>query len=168
MARRTIPSKATSPTIEPSPACDDTRAVGGVGDLHDEAVAVHVRLVATEQRDTIETLFKQGRWLETGNPRRSALGADFGRLGIALIPVLAALGNATIRALEALDRLVDFRNAVSHGNETEITALVSGGLIKATKASYAEYRKTLDRLAGTIDAEVAATLAARLQIPAPW
>lgn len=107
-------------------------------DLHDEAVAVHVAHAAPAQRLLLGTLMLQGRTLDVGNPRRSALGTDFSRVGIPLIPDLTALGPGTVGDLDALDHLVDFRNAISHGNESQVQALIAGGRIRApdhTRAS---------------------------------
>lgn len=78
------------------------------------------------------------------------------------------LGVGVEADLKALDRLIDFRNAISHGNEGAVTAPSASGEINATKKSYTEYRETLDRLAGSIDGVVAAKLAVVLGIPVPW
>jgi hypothetical protein len=63
---------------------------------------------------------------------------------------------------------VDFRNAIGHGNETEIAALSAGGEIRATKAIYRRYRRTIDRLTTTMDRVVADKMATMLGIPIPW
>ena len=136
--------------------------------LHDEGVAIHLQQVAPAQRRLIRTLMTQARRLDTGNPRTSALGIDFASLDIDLIPAVTLLGVGVEADLKALDRLIDFRNAISHGNEGAVAALSASGEIKATKKSYTEYRETLDRLAGSIDGVVAAKLAVVLGIPVPW
>ena len=136
--------------------------------LHDEGVAVHLQQVAPAQRQLIRTLMTHARKLDTGNPRTSALGSDFANLDIALIPAMKGLGAGVEVDLKALDRGIDFRNAISHGNDAAVTALSATGAIKATKRSYTEYREMLDRLAGNIDGVVAAKLAVLLGIPDPW
>lgn len=137
-------------------------------DLHDEAVAVHMARAAPAQVLLLGQLMSQGRTLDVGNPRRSALGTDFSRVGIPLIPDLTALGPGVVNDLDALDHLVDFRNAISHGNETQVQALIASGRIRATKRSYLEHRRAVDRLAGTVDSTVATGLAAVLGIGVPW
>ncbi len=49
--------------------------------LHDEAVDVHVTAAVAGQQTMLRTLLTQGRKLDNQNPRRAALGSDFGRLG---------------------------------------------------------------------------------------
>lgn len=71
-------------------------------------------------------------------------------------------------ALRLLDLLVDFRNAIGHGNETRIASLARDGEIKATKKSYRQFRRTIEDLATIMDGVVAAKLATGLAIPRPW
>lgn len=137
-------------------------------DLHDDAVGVYVGEANSHQRVTVEVLLVRGRRLDTHNPRRSTLGHDFVRLGLSLIDDLKATGQATERRLEALDRVVDYRNAIGHGDEAKIVALEAEGKIKATKRSYQHHRQSLDALAGTMDAVVAEQLAQSLGISRPW
>lgn len=137
-------------------------------DLHDEAVAVYLDQANSVQRDNLEVLLVQGRRLGTRNPRRSTLGHDFARLGLTLIESLKATSSTTERQLAALDRVVDYRNAIGHGDETGIAAVEVGGEIKATKCSYVEHRRALDGLAGTMDDVVAEQLDRSLGIPRPW
>lgn len=137
-------------------------------DLHDEAVGVYLQQANMLQRDNLEVLLVQGRRLGTHNPRRSTLGHDFARLGLPLIDSLKATSTATERQLAALDRVVDYRNAIGHGDETRIAEVEAGGEIKATKRSYQEHRRALDALAGTMDDVVADQLARSLGIQRPW
>lgn len=137
-------------------------------DLHDEAARVHVNSAIEGQKQTLHLLIRQGRRLDTHNPRRSVLGHDFGRLGFSLLEDLNGSGAATVGRLDLLDSLVDYRNAIAHGNEAAIAALEAEGRVKATKKSYMDHRLSLDRLAGTIDSTVAAGLARVLGIPQPW
>jgi hypothetical protein len=137
-------------------------------DLHDEAVDVYVSHASLSQQDNIRRLLTQGRKLDTGNPRRSTLGDDFGRLDMQLIGEVRAQSITAERNLEALDRVVDFRNGIAHGNEAQISQLEAAGTIKATKASYQVHCRALDRLAGTIDYVVAEQLARAFGIERPW
>ena len=136
--------------------------------LHDEAIDAHVSVANPRQSDLLRTLLAQGRKLEVQNPRPGALGSDFGRLGFQLVPALKAKGFTIEQAIDCLEVLVDFRNAIAHGNESELDALVAGGGIKATLTSYRWYRKMVDNLIGTMDRVVAAELATVLHAPPPW
>ncbi|MDA8038247.1 MAG: hypothetical protein M0Z69_03635 [Actinomycetota bacterium] len=137
-------------------------------DLHDEAVDVYVAAGNPHQQATLRKFVTQNRDLDKKNARPAALGSDFGRFGIELVPKLKALGQATADALNGLDLLVDFRNAVAHGNESSVAATVATGQIKATLASYRAHRRTLDQVVGTMDQVVASELANELRIPRPW
>lgn len=136
--------------------------------LHDEAIDVHVDAANPRQADVLRRLLTQGRKLDVQNPQPAALGSDFGRFGFDLLPALKAEGAAMEDALAKLDLLVRFRNAVAHGNESELAGIVASGDIKSTLASYRQYRKMLNRLLSTMDSVVAAELAAVLQVPPPW
>jgi hypothetical protein len=137
-------------------------------DLHDEAVAVHVSNANPGQAALLAILLTAGRKLDTGNARKSSLGSDFGRLGFTFIADLNAKGPATSTRLDHLDDLVDFRNAIGHGEEGKIAAFEVSKGISSTKASYQKYRQALNGLAGTMDQVVAERLAAVLAIPKPW
>lgn len=136
--------------------------------LHDEAIDVHVNAANVRQADLMRRLLTQGRKLDVQNPQPAALGSDFGRLGFDLVPTIKARDAAIEDSLGKLDLLVRFRNAVAHGNESEFGGIVASGDIKPTLASYRQYRRTLNRLVGTMDRVVAAELATVLQIPPPW
>lgn len=137
-------------------------------DLHDEAAEVFISQVSPHQMATLKVLVLQGRRLDTHNPRRSTLGHDFVRVGLTVIEDLKAAGPQIVGQLDALDRVVDYRNAVGHGDETRIAAFEAGGAIKATKRSHEQHRRALDALAGTMDDVVADKLASSLGIARPW
>lgn len=136
--------------------------------LHDEAIEVHVAHVNSRQADLLRSLMTRGRRLDGQTPRVSVIGSDFVRLGLSVVDDLKASGPAVTRSLALLDVLVDFRNAIVHGNETQITAIVATGDIAPTLSSYRAYRRTANRLAGTMDQVVAVGLASLLNIPPPW
>lgn len=137
-------------------------------DLHDEAVQVHVAAATDRQQPMLQVLLTQGRKLDSGNPRRSALGSDFVRLGFDLIADLRGLGSPTLERLDALEVLLDYRNAIGHGDETRITGIEAAGAIAATKKSYQQYRQSLSGLAGTMDEVVSDRLSQVLGIGRPW
>ncbi|MGQ0742776.1 MAG: hypothetical protein ACT4OS_00250 [Acidimicrobiales bacterium] len=136
--------------------------------LHDEAVAVHVTAATAGQQALLRVVLTQGRKLDSQNPRRAALGSDFGRLGLAFVHDMKAARPAVATELDYLEALIDFRNAIGHGEESEIAMIESGGSVRSTKASYMRSRRTLDRLAGTMDEVVSARLGALLGAPNPW
>ncbi len=136
--------------------------------LHDEAVDVHVTAAATGQQRMLRTLLTQARKLDSQNPRRAALGSDFGRLGFSFIDELKVAQATAARDLDDLEVLIDYRNAIGHGDEAAVASIEAAGVVKATKAAYTARRGSVDRLAGTMDDVVADKLAALLGIPKPW
>lgn len=85
-----------------------------------------------------------------------------------LIGELKKAGSDTATQLDLLDVLIDYRNAIGHGDEARIAVLEGAGKIRATKKSYLEHRRSLDRLAGTMDLTVAAGMARVLGVATPW
>ena len=137
-------------------------------DLHDEAIDVHVGVAVAQQAAVLRKLLAQGRKLDTGNPRTDALENDFSRLGFKLLPALRAGRAHTDERLKMLDILIDFRNLVSHGQETKIAAHCAANSIAETLTSYRRYRSAISVLVGTMDEVVANQLASGLQIARPW
>lgn len=137
-------------------------------DLHDCAIDVHVNAAVPGQDAILRVLLAQGRKLDVGNPRKSALGADFGRFGISFIDALKTADAAAGDQLDDLDALVDFRSAIAHGNESEIAAIEAAGRVRATKAQFKRNRKALGALAVTMDDVVADHLGATLGTSRPW
>ncbi|HEY0017478.1 MAG TPA: hypothetical protein VGC13_14300 [Longimicrobium sp.] len=84
-------------------------------DLHTECIE---HLTATISHPAVRMIVRQrmmeARKLETGNPNPGNLGADFGRLGIELWPVLLARDHQARARQEALGKLNRWRNAVAH------------------------------------------------------
>lgn len=137
-------------------------------DLHNEAVDVHIRVAHPAQAAMLHSVLTSGRKLDHGNPRLSALGSDFGRLGLTLAPALRATQPAMRDALDRLETLVDFRNGLAHGNESEVAAASASGRVRATLGSYRAHRRSLGALATTMDEVVADELAAQLGVTKPW
>jgi hypothetical protein len=137
-------------------------------ELHDEGVLVHVAIAAPGQRDLLREVLTQGRKLQVGNPRRSALAADFLRVGVSLTDEFRARGAVAGSRLDRLDALVDFRNAIGHGDDAKVAAIEASGLIEATKQSYDLHRQAIDDLATDLDDIVSFRLGSLLQIGRPW
>lgn len=129
---------------------------------------MHVSAAVAGQRRMLRTLLTQGRSLDNQNPRRAALGSDFGRLGFSFVDELKAAQATAAGDLDDLEVLIDYRNAIGHGNEAAVATIEAAGVVKATKAAYTARRGSLDRLAGIMDDVVADKLAALLGIPKPW
>ena len=115
-------------------------------ELHNEAISVYIASANERQVAVLETLLKQGRKLDTQNPQRSSLGSDFGRLGFDFIPALNRRRSKSSADLEGLDLLVEFRNAefrnaIVHGNESEVQSLVKDNQTRVILSSYRRFRK---------------------------
>jgi hypothetical protein len=137
-------------------------------DLHDEAIDVYVGAANLHQQAILRKLLTQNRDLDKKNPRPAALGSDFARLGIDLVPKLKAVSPEVSDAVDGLEVLVEFRNAVAHGNESALAASVATGQIEPTLVSYRSRRRTLNRLVGTMDQVVSTELASELHVAPPW
>lgn len=83
-------------------------------------------------------LMSQGRRRDTQTPRTSVLAHDFTRLGFNMVDELKAAGTAPESAIRLLDVAVDFRNAIVHGNETQLARIAAAGQIKATMTPIAD------------------------------
>ena len=136
--------------------------------LHDQAVDVYVGQADPRMADVLENLLNRDRHLDRKNPNRSTLGSDFDRLGFRFTPALKSSGHKVAEDLEKLDTLIEFRNAVSHGNDSQVRALEAKGKIKANLKSYRQFRGAVNRLVVKMDKVVSEQIAARLGIPQPW
>ena len=136
-------------------------------ELHDEAIGVYLNEANPRQLDALRRLLLRRREIDRRNPRRAALSNDFGRMGLKLIPALRHSYGRADRDLARLELLVDFRNAVVHGNESEVQSLVYRKEIRATMDSYRTFRRTLNRLVRQLDTVVATELGAELRISRP-
>ena len=138
-------------------------------DLHDEAISVYLAQANPRQISAIEILLLVWRRdLDRRNPRRDALKNDFGRMGLQIIPALRSLYARANDDIDRLELLVRFRNAIVHGNESEVDSLVQGHAIRPTLDSYRTFRRTINRLVGKLDMVVAAEFAGELGIRRPW
>lgn len=135
-------------------------------ELHDEATDVYLSHATATQRRTLGVLLRQRRELDNRNPRIAALKNDFRRMGLDIVRGLQRLYGNADRDIQRLELLVSFRNAVVHGNESEVGALRQSHGIAATMASYRMYKST--RLVQRLDQVVATGIAGELQIAHPW
>jgi hypothetical protein len=96
-------------------------------DLHDGAIEVHVRSATAPQRELVRSLLSQGRRLDTQTPRTSVLTNTSLASGSTSFRLLKAEGAATETALRLLDVAVDLRNAIVHGNDTQVAEVAVTG-----------------------------------------
>ena len=136
--------------------------------LHSDAVAAYLSPVSAPQHEVLQRLLVQDLQLNRRNPRRGVLGRDFRRLGLDLIGIMNAQSTRVRGDLERLDLLIDFRNAIVHGNELAIQSHIAAGLVATNLKSYKQFKKTTDRLVNTMDSVVSTYLADELRTSPPW
>ena len=90
------------------------------------------------------------------------------RLGIPFTVALKVTGQATERQLDTLERVVDYRNAIGHGDEAKIVAFEARGRDQGHQKSSSNTAKRSTALPVTMDDVVAQQLASLLSIPKPW
>jgi hypothetical protein len=83
-------------------------------DLHSECVEQIVAIVPVHVQEPIEAALVWNRSLDRGNPHPGAIGSDFNRLGIDFWPRVLALDARNERRRDALQDLVNWRNAIAH------------------------------------------------------
>ncbi len=137
-------------------------------ELHDEAVRVYLSQANPRQVAALDSLLRQRRELDNRNPRRDALKKDFGRMGLKLIPALESLYVRANQDIDRLELLVRFRNAIAHGNESEIRSLVQRYRMRPTLRSYRTFKSAVSRLVDKLDTVVATELAGELGTRRPW
>lgn len=136
--------------------------------LHEEAVDVFVGAGHAPQSLVLRELLTRARDLDRGNPRKSALGSDFDRFGIRLIPALRTKRARSEADLDTLDALVDLRNAIVHGDDPGVEAAVARHRIGLTLTSFRRRRSALQRIAQDMDSVVAVEMADTLGVAFVW
>jgi hypothetical protein len=143
---------------------------GFARDLHDLASKTFAAWTAGGNAGlerALEKLLTEGRQLDRGNAQPSSLGADFGRLGFGLWPALTRRDVASSQRQASLGLLNRARNALAHDDEAEL-ALVRAEGWSVTLQGFRQWQRDVDRLAATLDVEVASQLGLLFQRPAPW
>jgi hypothetical protein len=117
---------------------------GFVRDLHDLAVerVVSASGAASTFAPILIDGMTAGRGIDRGNATTPTVKSDFARIGLS--PLNPALHNSRWSKGDSaeFDLLVRLRNALGHGNETELRALLAGGAVKDT-VSWARARLPL-------------------------
>lgn len=129
---------------------------GFVRDLHDLAVErlVSASGAATAYRPLpIEGLTK-GRALDRGNATQDAIRKDFGRLGIKSVNI-GAYNSRWVQPggtdSKTFDALVQLRNALGDGNETQLRKLISSGDARDSVSWARGQLPVLNRYASALD-----------------
>jgi hypothetical protein len=143
---------------------------GFARDLHDDAANAFAASVAGQDAKVAFVVYSavvDVRQLDRGNAHPGALGADFGRLGLALWPALEAVDQRARRWNHDLTALNDARNAIAHADDVSLARLRRAGY-PLTLAALRRTRNMLDALAARMDAVTSAHLCVLLSIPPPW
>jgi hypothetical protein len=132
--------------------------------LHSEAVDYLVRTSPSPIMQAIlQQNFVHGRQLDRGNAQSSAIGSDFGRLGLKFWAEVYKVDRRNRKRREALDHLVEWRNGIAHQDFTNQT--VRGRVLHLKHVK--KWRGVRAALAGSFDTVVRAHLEAVVGKP-PW
>lgn len=143
---------------------------GYARDLHTLAVAHLVDPVAHVNAalgNVFQVQLTTNRDLDHKNATPSSLGSDFGRLGLDLWPTLSVASSQALRWRASLEALNKARNAIAHVNEDDLGRLAREGYPIRLR-TIERWRRSLDRLAATMDDVVADYLDRLLRTGRPW
>ena len=143
---------------------------GFARELHDEAADVFADRAAPENavlRNVIRGRLTEGRHLDRGNAQPAAIGSDFGRFGFQVWPTLTQRNRRTPVHQATCDKLNELRNAIAHDQPAKLDELRQEGY-PVTLVTFNRARTLLGRLSVTLDAVLAAHLAALFDGPEPW
>ena len=133
-------------------------------DLHSECIDLIVAIVPAQARFFVREEFVWNRSLDRGNPHPGAIGADFNRLGIDFWTAVYALDARNGRRREALQELIDWRNAIAH---QDFDPVALGGVPTLHLARVRTWRSAVHALARYFDQAMYNYLEALLG-GAPW
>jgi hypothetical protein len=132
---------------------------GFVRDLHELAVGhlVAVTKVPPALKAVLVSAMTAGRGIDRGNAVVATMESDFGRLGVHRLSILLGAqeprwsppppASADKRVYEGL---ISLRNALAHGNQSQLNALIARGASDTIDSSRAAL-SSLDRFAGALD-----------------
>lgn len=138
-------------------------------DLHSEATD-HLcdHLADSWARPILRARLAEGRKLDSGNPNPGNLGADFGRLGMALWPAMRAHHARTVGRQAHLEKLNKWRNAIAHQDFSKVADLdLGGGRVVLRLSDVRGWRAACEGLALTLDDVVGDHIRALVGAP-PW
>jgi hypothetical protein len=141
--------------------------------LHDQGVDVFVAEAAplnAALQTTLRLRLTEGRKLGTGNAQPSALGSDFGRLGMQFWPDLSVSAGAVpaSRWNKTLAALNKARNAIAHADEAGMSELESEGWKLSQLATIKRFKRTADGLTQAMDTVVSAHIVRLFGGSPPW
>jgi hypothetical protein len=128
---------------------------GFVRDLHDLAAGILVASSGTTAQFEpllIEGLIK-GRGMDRGNATEATIKGDFSRLGVTPIDISSRNPSWTSPGTDcaSFSALIELRNALGHGNETQLQSLIASGRANDS-GSWARNRlPVLNRYARALD-----------------
>lgn len=144
---------------------------GFARDLHTEAVE-HLFTKETVPdnaiRHIVQMTMQAGRQIDRNNARASQIGADFSRLGLQLWTQHGALEQRSKKRMkwhDALEILVDARNAIAHQNTDDLAKVLEK--TRLNKATIVRWHNLADSLAATMDAIVGDYIDMRTGVR-PW
>jgi hypothetical protein len=132
--------------------------------LHSECVKAIVTAVPTGLQTVFQESLILSRQINRGNATPSALGSDFGRLGIEFWPDLIERDPRVEDWQRSLGKLHDWRNAIVHSDFAPIT---SSGTMTLQLKDVRNYRSVCLRLARAFD-ELLRDELERIIGRAPW
>ena len=136
--------------------------------LHDETVDAFAGAGRSPQELVLRELLTRARLLDRGNPRRSALGSDFDRFGIYLVPALKGKRARSSADLDTLDAVADLRNAIVHGDDAGISVALAENGIGLTLKSFRRSRAALQRIVRDLDSVIAVEVSDVLGVALVW
>jgi hypothetical protein len=144
---------------------------GFARELHDQSIECCINPIFSINPDLADMLrinMQHNRQLDRGNAQPSALGSDFGRLGLLLWPTLKRVSRNAERWQDELKSLNLARNAIAHDDQDKFLELKSLGKMPITLTTVKTWRRSLDSLASTMDDVVGDYLGTLLGGPRPW
>ena len=146
---------------------------GFARELHDQSVECCINSIFSINPDLADVArinMQHNRQLDRGNAQPSALGSDFGRLGLLLWPTLRRVnGNPKSDKWNTeLNSLNIARNAIAHDDQAKFLELENLGKMPITLTTVKTWRRSLDSLAAAMDDVVGDYLGTLLGGPRPW
>jgi hypothetical protein len=117
-------------------------------DLHSECVDHIIGIVPVQLRVFTRAEFMWNRSLSRGNPHPGAIGSDFNRLGVNFWVAVSALDARNERRQEALQELINWRNAIAH---QDFDPVALGGVPVLHLGTVRGWRSAVNALARSFD-----------------
>lgn len=136
--------------------------------LHSEVTQVLVAGIGDPAlARVLEGRLVEGRQLDRGNPNVPNLGGDFGRFGFQFWDAVRAHRKLNPGRKKKLEALIDWRNAIAHGDIERKRAARALEPTEVHLATCRDWKSALNQLVPSID-EVLADQCENLGRPRPW